>query len=47
MITAIALVGVAVVFTALVLIAYALYLAEGGFRRRRASANVLRRSHRN
>jgi hypothetical protein len=47
MIAAMALVGVAVVFTALVLIAYALYLAEGGLSRRRASSHAHRRSNRN
>jgi hypothetical protein len=47
MIAAIALVGVAVVFTSLVLVAYALYVAEGGLSRRRASSNAHRRSNRN
>jgi hypothetical protein len=42
MIAAIAFVGVAVVFTALVLVAYALYLAQGGLSRRRASSNTHR-----
>jgi hypothetical protein len=44
MIAAIALAGVAVVFAALVLVAYALCLARGGLRRRRASSSALRRS---
>jgi hypothetical protein len=44
---AMALVGVAFVFTSLVLIAYAVCLAEGGLGRRRASSHAHRRSSRN